>query len=157
MADMVKSFLSSTLDPLLQSTGNIINLPLLYGGLVLYSIVILHVLLPDQNKQKYWKSTKNILQKLSIDAAQFLPVAGAIYLRDSEISYVNFALVGAGFYFVSRIIENLKKDKNCINLSSSDCDGRMAKLGAGTEYFVASLSYGFLCAAVVAYVRQNIY
>jgi len=157
MADMVKSFLSSTLDPLLQSTGNIINLPLLYGGLVLYLVVIVHVLLPDQNKQKNWTSTKTILAILSIQGALYLPIAGAIYLRDSEINYVNFALVGAGLYFVSRIIENLKKDKDCEDMSDASCDGRVARLGAGTGQFVSSLASGFLFAAVVAYVRQKIY
>jgi hypothetical protein len=157
MADMVKSFLSSTLDPLLQSTGNIINLPLLYGGLVLYLVVIVHVLLPDQNKQKNWTSIKNILKELSIEGAQFLPIAGVIYLRDSEINYVNFALVGAGLYFVFRIIENLKKDKDCESLDDATCDGRVARLGAGTADFVKQLSKGFLIGAVVAYVRQKIY
>ena len=157
MADMVKSFLSSTLDPLLQSTGNIINLPLLYGGLVLYLVVIVHVLLPDENKQKNWTSTKDILKQLSIEGATYLPIAGAIYLRDSEINYVNFALVGAGLYFVSRIIDNMKKDKDCTSLSDPSCDGRVARLGAGTEIFVQKLAVGFLYAAVIAYVRQKIY
>jgi hypothetical protein len=157
MADMVKSFLSSTLDPLLQSTGNIINLPLLYGGLVLYLVVILHVLLPDQNTQKNWTSTKTILYILSIEGILYLPIAGAIYLRDSEINYVNFALVGAGLYFVSRIINNLKKDQDCESLSDPTCDGRVARLGAGTADFVEKIAAGFLYAAVIAYVRQKIY
>jgi hypothetical protein len=150
MADMIKSFLSTTLDPLLQNTGNYINMPLLYGGLVLYAVVVLLVILPD-NTHKNWASTKSILNSLA-NSVSYLPIAGAIFLPIQQTNYVNFLLIGAGLAYTAQVIGFGVVD-GCDSATDSGCT-RVQRLGAGTKDFVQLLANGFLAASVVAYVRS---
>ena len=138
MAELIKSFLQTAVDPVLELSS--FNNALVIGGLVLYLVMVLHVILPDANVNTNWTSTKDAIFTLFSQGTLYLPIAGSIFLPFGvgfglvfHDSWLIYTVTGFVLGYVAQGIRLLNsKNKACETLNSTACNTRFEKLRAGS-------------------------